>query len=288
MKIATRAFAANKARRFVWASILVIGLGVGLKPASAQVLLSPSQLDELVSRIALYPDPLLAQVLAASTYSDQIPEAAQWADQHSYLTGDNLATAISEDSLPWDPSVQALLPFPSVLDLMATNLPWTQQLGDAVLSQRPDVINAVQRMRQQARSFGYLQDCPQYRVVVSGPGMIEIVPADPAFYFVPIYDPLIVFGRPRVGLAIGITFAPRVSIGAAFAPWGWSRPGFAWVSHTIILDGHPWVRTRENRATYVHPYAAPRPQVGPRVERHELRPPHPERREDRKERERER
>jgi hypothetical protein len=239
-----------------------------------------------VSRVALYPDPLLAQVLTAATYSDQIPEAAQWSDQHSYLTGDNLATAISEDNLPWDPSVLAFLPFPSVLDLMATNLFWTRQLGDAVLGQRPDVMDAVQRMRQQASHFGYLQDGPEYRVMVSGPGIIEILPVDPAFYFVPIYDPLIVFGRPRVGLALGITFGPRIAVGTAFAPWGWNRPGFGWASHTIMLDGRPWVRTRENHATYVHPYVAPRQQAGPRVERHELRPTHPDRKEGRKGRER--
>jgi hypothetical protein len=290
MRINSGAFVVNKVQRFVWAGILVIALRWGLRPisASGQVLLSSSQLDELVSRIALYPDSLLAQVLAASTYPDQIPEAAQWADQHSYLTSDNLAAAISEDNLPWDPSVLALLPFPSVLDTMATDPAWTRQLGDAVLSQRPDVMNAVQQMRQQARSFGYLQDGPQYRIVVSGPGIIEIVPVDPAFYFVPIYDPLIVFHRPRLAFSGGITFGPRVSIAAAFARWGWSRPGFAWSSHTILLDGRPWVRTRENRTTYVHPYAAPRQRTGPRVERHELRPLHAEGREERNERRRER
>jgi hypothetical protein len=84
--------------------------------------LPPQELDHLVSRIALYPDPLLAQVLAAATYSNDIPDAARWADEHHYLTGDGLAAAISADQLPWDPSVQALLPFPSVLDMMANDL----------------------------------------------------------------------------------------------------------------------------------------------------------------------
>src|SRR5580658_9537326 len=77
----------------------------------------PPQLDQLVARVALYPDPLLAQVLAAATYPNDIPPAAQWADQHHYLTGQALADAIQGDQLPWDPSVQALLPFPSVLDM---------------------------------------------------------------------------------------------------------------------------------------------------------------------------
>ena len=78
------------------------------------------QLDNLVSRIALYPDPLLSQVLAASTYSSDVPDAARWADQHAYLHGDELSRALQEDQLPWDPSLQALLPFPSVLDMMAS------------------------------------------------------------------------------------------------------------------------------------------------------------------------
>src|SRR5579862_741429 len=81
----------------------------------------PGELDRLVQRVALYPDALLAQVLSAATFSDQIPDAARWADQHHYLTGDALARAISEDQLPWDPSVQALLPFPTVLDMMASD-----------------------------------------------------------------------------------------------------------------------------------------------------------------------
>ena len=86
---------------------------------------APQQLDQMVARIALYPDPLLAQILAAATYSDQIPDAARWADQHHYLTGQALADAIMGDQLPWDPSVQALLPFPSVLDMMASDQRWT-------------------------------------------------------------------------------------------------------------------------------------------------------------------
>jgi len=257
------------------AILFALSAGVHPFPASAQVPLAPGQLDQLVSRVALYPDPLLAQVLTASTYSEQIQDAAEWADQHSYLVGDNLARAITQDNLPWDPSVLALLPFPSVLDMMATNIFWTRQLGDAVLGQRASVMDAVQRMRKKARDFGYLQDCPQYRVVVSGPGFIEIVPVDPAFYFLPIYDPLIVFGRPRVGLAVGITFAPGIAISAAFTPWGWGKSGFGWSAHSMIIDGRPWVRTRENHETYSHPYTAPRQQAGPRVERHELRPTHP-------------
>ena len=115
----------------------------------------PAELDRLVSRIALYPDPLLAQVLAAATFSDQIPDAAKWADQHHYLTGDALAQAISGDQLPLDPSVQALLPFPSVLDMMASDMNWTSQLGNAFLAQQQEVMDAVQRNGVAFRPWGW-------------------------------------------------------------------------------------------------------------------------------------
>jgi hypothetical protein len=104
---------------------------------------SPAQLDQMVSRIALYPDSLVAQILAAATYSDQIPDAAQWADQHHYLTGSALADAIQGDQLPWDPSVQALLPFPSVLEMMSRDMNWTTDIGNAFLARQQDVMDAI-------------------------------------------------------------------------------------------------------------------------------------------------
>jgi hypothetical protein len=271
-------------RNVVGTFAVLLSVSVGAVPSIAQVLLSGDQLNQLVSRVALYPDGLLAQVLAASTYSDEIPEAAQWSDGHSYLQGDALAAAISEDNLPWDPSVLALLPFPSVLGRMASDMPWTRQLGDAVLSQRPDVMDAVQRERQTARNFGYLQDCAEYRVVVAGPGIIEILPTDPASYYVPIYDPLVVFSWRRDRVAARITFGPRVVIGAGFEPFGWRHSSVGWASHALILNDRPWTRTRENRETYVHPYSLPRQPAGPRVERHEMRPAKGPRREERKSR----
>ena len=108
------------------------------------------QLDGMVERIALYPDPLVAQVLTGSTFWNGIPDAAAWANQHSYLRADELSRAMYEDNLSFDPSVLALIPFPSVLDMMARDPGWSQALGNAVLSQRPDVMDAVQRMRQKA------------------------------------------------------------------------------------------------------------------------------------------
>src|ERR1039458_8743574 len=181
---------------------------------------TPEQLDKLVARISLYPDSLLAQVLAAATYPDQIPDAARWADQHHYLTGDALARAIEDDRLPWDPSVQALLPFPSVLDTMASDMQWTTDLGNAFLAQQPEVMDAVQRMRRRAWDYGYLRTNPQV-IVRNGP-YIEIVPANPAFLVVPYYDPLVVFAAPRPGSAVtaAIRFNFGVTLGLAFRPWG--------------------------------------------------------------------
>src|ERR1700675_2872895 len=192
---------------------LIAGGTPGLIAGQAPSSYKPAELDKLVSRIALYPDPLLAQILAAATYPDQIPDAAKWADEHHYLTGDDLARAITEDHLTWDPSVQALLPFPSVLEMMASDMDWTTDLGNAFLAQRQDVMDAVQRMRQKAKDYGYLRSNGQ--VIVKGGPYIEILPANPAFICVPSYDPLVVFAPPRPGFAVGaaISFRFGVTIG---------------------------------------------------------------------------
>jgi hypothetical protein len=226
----------------------------------------------MTARIALYPDPLLAEILTASTFPDQIQPTASWAHQHRYLAGDELAQAIAMDRLPYDPSVLGLVPFPMVLDMMAMDLAWTQQLGSAVLADRPSVMDAVQRMRQRAWDAGYLRDTPQQRVLRNPGGWIEIQPVQPGYYYVPYYNPAVVFVRPARGVVfgLGISFGPRIYIGAAFAPFGWRGPGLDWRARAIVIDNHPWQRTWVNRQQYVHPYATPmaRP-AGPRVESHE-------------------
>jgi hypothetical protein len=233
-------------------------------------MLPPPELDRLVNRVALYPDPLLAQVLAAATFSDQIPDAANWADGHHYLTGDRLAAAISGDHLPWDPSVQALLPFPGVLDMMARDMDWTRRLGDAFLGQQQDVMEAVQRMRRVARDYGYLRT--NKTIVVGGTGpYIEIMPVNPGWVYVPVYDPLVVFAAPRPGFFVGgaINFGFGFAVGAAFRPWGWGYNRFGWSSHTVIVNNVTWNRTIVNRTTYVHPYAGVQRYEAPRrVETH--------------------
>ena len=232
-----------------------------------------AELDRIVSPIALYPDPLLAQVLAATTFAMDIPEAARWADEHHYLTGTQLTAAMAADRLPWDPSVQALLPFPSVLDMMASAMPWTQELGDAVLAQRADVMDAVQRMRQKAQSYGYLRSTPQ--VTVSQGPYVEILPVDPGFIVVPSYDPYIVFGPPPPGFVIAgaIGFGFGVRIGTWFGPWGWGSSHFIWGTHALIINNAPWGRGWDNGGTYIHPYPGLPRHPGPRLpDRHRLIP----------------
>jgi hypothetical protein len=253
----------NRFAPIALAAVFLTGIGQAQPPGS---------LDQLVQRIALYPDPLLAQVLTASTFYNQIPEAANWASQHNNLTGDQLAAAATEDQVPWDPSVLALLQFPSVLNMMASDPGWTQSLGEAVLQNRAAVMDAVQRDRQLAVNYGYLQT-NQYIQVVTAPGAIEILPVNPNLFYVPSYDPYVVFARPRPGFAIGgaITFGHGITIGAGFGGLGWRAPAFDWRAHNIIIDNHPWGRTMANRGVYVHPYVHPVPHFTGHFQEHHHR-----------------
>src|SRR6478672_2469651 len=225
-------------------------------PASAQSApyFAPPQLDRMVSRIALYPDPLLAQTLAAATFPDQIPDASYWADEHHGLTGNELAAEIEDDQLPWDPSVQALLPFPAVLHMMASDMSWTTDLGDAFLGQQQEVMYAVQRMRQRARDYGYLRTGPQ--IIVGGGPYITIMPARVDYVVVPYYDPVVVYERPRPGFFIGgaIGFRFGVVLGASYRPWGWGYNRIAWDRRVVFINNAPWQRTWVNRHEYHHPY----------------------------------
>jgi len=239
----------------VTAMLAALAVAPAFGQAPPPPILPPPQLDSLVAKIALYPDPLIAQILAGATYPDQIPPAAMWADQHHYLSGAPLASAIQADQLPWDPSVQALLPFPSVLEMMSADMNWTTQIGNAFLAQQPDVMDAIQRERRKARDFGYLRSNGQ--IVVGGAGpYITIMPYNPAFMVVPYYDPAIVFFAPRPGFAIGgaIGFGYGITIGAFFRPWGWGVGRFDWGGHAVFINDRPWGRTWANRGAYVHPY----------------------------------
>ncbi len=157
--------------------------------------LTPEQLQQLVAPIALYPDSLVAQILAASTFPEQVVEADRWVQAHPDLHGDALGQGVDQQS--WDPSVKALSAFPSVLGNMDKNLSWTSSLGDAYYNQQPEVMDAIQVMRQRAQAAGNLQSTPQ-QTVDTEDSTVVIQPASPDVVYVPAYDPWLVYGDPIV------------------------------------------------------------------------------------------
>jgi len=164
--------------------------------AQAQTLPAPAttaDLQQLVAPIALYPDELVAQILAASTYPTQIVQADRWLQQHSTLRNEQLAAAVDQQS--WDSSVKALAAFPSVVSNMDRNLSWTTSLGEAYVNDRQDVLDAVQVMRKRAEDAGNLQSTSQQRVSTEGSTII-IEPAVADTCYLPVYDPWIVYGAP--------------------------------------------------------------------------------------------
>lgn len=216
-------------------------------------MLSPDQLDNLVAPIALYPDPLLGQILAASTYPLEIVEANQWLQQNKNLKGQALLDAARQQN--WDPSVQALVALPDVLARLTQDIRWTTDLGNAFLAQQADVMNAVQRMRTRAQGSGKLQSNPQENVTTqtqNGQTVIQIEPANPQVIYVPEYDPAWVWGPPLIGVypplwypgvGIGFTFGPGIYIGAFFGGccgwgafgWGW---GFNWFGGGLLVNNY--------------------------------------------------
>ena len=177
--------------------------------------LSSDQLDALVAPIALYPDALVAQVLAASTNPDQVAYADDWLAQSKSLTGAALAQAI--DQQPWDPSIKALTQFPSVLDNLAHNLSWTSSLGQAFANQQSDVMAAMQTMRAKAQAAGTLQSNSQIVVTQPSPNTIVIQPANPQVVYVPQYNPAVVYGAP---IAVPLYVPPPVPVAAVGVYFG--------------------------------------------------------------------
>src|SRR5271163_4341936 len=159
------------------------------QPPPQAVQESPEQLQQLVAPIALYPDTLIAQILAAATYPEQVVDAQRWIGQHKDLQGARLAQEVDKQS--WDPSVKALTQFPSVLANMSQNLAWTSELGDAHLNQQQDLTQAIQVMRQKAKDVGNLNTTPQEKVKTKGQTIV-IEPAATDVVYVPEYDPWLV------------------------------------------------------------------------------------------------
>jgi hypothetical protein len=212
------------------------------QPAAApsQQLLTAGQLDALVAPIALYPDALLSEILMAATYPLEVVEADRWANANKSLQGDALKAAIDKQN--WDDSVKSLAATPDVLDLMSNKLDWTQQLGDAVLAQQPDVMDAIQRLRVKAQANNKLQSTSQQTVTTQSTGgqqYIYIAPTDPDELYVPYYDPSVVYGPwgypdyppyywpPPAYIGAGI-IAGGIAFGTGYALGRWASGGNRW------------------------------------------------------------
>lgn len=210
-------------------------------PPAAAPEFNTEQLDALLAPVALYPDPLLAQVLMASTFPLQVVDASRWLDDpaHKSLTGDALTQALAP--LTWDPSVKSIVAFPPVLAQMNANLEWTQQVGYAFASDQKLVYDSVQRLRRQAQSNGSLETTPQQVVRVEQQAIV-IEPAQPDVVYVPSYNPNTVYGSwpypgyppvylpPAPGYALGTGLVTGLAFGAGLAItaglWNWARPSW--------------------------------------------------------------
>jgi hypothetical protein len=242
----------RQAVRLVCVPLLAGGLMVAQQlappePAPAQ-LLSPEQLGTLVAPIALYPDALLSQVLVAATYPQEIAEAGQWLQQNSNLQGTQLVDAARQQN--WDPSIQALVVFPDVINRLNADMRWTTDLGNAFLSQQADVMSAVQGMRAQAMEAGKLRSNPQETVTTEMQGdqsAIEIRPANPEMVYVPSYNPEYIWGPPGYGYypawdypdyGYGFGFGRGIYIGSYFGGLGWGGWGWGpnWFHHSIYQN----------------------------------------------------
>jgi len=204
----------------VWADNNSPG-GAGYPDQMDGGLFSPAELDELLAPIALYPDPLLAQMLPAATYIDQIDEAARYVGQ--------FGRGARIDEQPWDVSVKAVAYYPDILFMMDRKNDWTISLGQAFVNQQQDVMDAIQRLRDEALSAGNLVSTPQQQVIVED-GFISIVPAQPELVFIPQYDPLAVYIEPPPPYGF-ITFGVGFTIGV------WLDRDCDWRGHRVFYHG---------------------------------------------------
>jgi hypothetical protein len=206
--------------------------------------MSASELQALVAPIALYPDALVAQILAAATFPDQVAIADYWLQQNKDLGGTSRTQAVDRQS--WDASVKALTGFPSVLDNLAKNLTWTSSLGEAYHNQPSEVMAAVQTLRAKAKAAGNLKSTPQLTVVQQTPQTIVIEPANPQVVYVPEYNPAVIYGTPYVtpgytpldAVAAGVIgFGAGVAVGAlAGGGWGWNSWGCDWHGGAVVYN----------------------------------------------------
>ena len=237
--------------------------------------LSPDQLTQLVAPIALYPDALVAQILAASTYPAQVSAADQWLGSMAGAPPDQIVAGANAQS-SWDPSVKALTAFPQVLGMLDRNLSWTTSLGNAYYNQPQDVLQTIQVMRERAEAAGNLESSPQEQVS-ENQGYIDIAPANPQVVYVPAYNPWAVYGEPvdpypgfnllgTIGSFIGsalVNYGPGIAMSAFMStPWGWLGWGLDWLAHSILFDHGSWSTRSSSVADWGFPHGGPRAYSG--------------------------
>jgi hypothetical protein len=219
-------------------------------PGDQAAKIPPDQLDSLVAPIALYPDPLLAQTLAASTYPLELVQLQQWLAKNSGLKDKALADAVAKQ--PWDPSIQAMAALPDVVKRLVDDIQWTTDLGNAFLAQQSDVMDAVQRMRKKAQEKGNLKSTEQQKVetkVIENKSVIVVEQANPQVVYVPSYDPVAVYGPPvypyppiyyppagYYAAGMAISFGIGVAMGAFWSGgWGWNS---GWGGNNININNN--------------------------------------------------
>ena len=223
--------------------VVLAPIGVGAQtsaPPAAPSPLKPEQLDQLVAPIALFPDPLLSEVLIASTDPLEVVQADRWLTAHKDLQGDKLKAAAEKED--WDKSVKSLIATPDVLRMMSSKLDWTEKLGDAVLAQEPDVMDAIQRLRTKADANNKLTSTKEQTVTKKqdqGKDIIVIEPTDPNTIYVPYYDPAVVYGAwsypeyppyyfPAPGYIGAGLIATGLAFGAGYAVARWATGAYFW------------------------------------------------------------
>jgi hypothetical protein len=239
----------HKMRNFLAILCMVLTVPISLPAQESAPKIPADQLDALVAPIALYPDPLLAQTLAASTYPLEIVQLQQWLERNPNLKDKELADAAAQQ--PWDPTVQAMAGLPDVVNRLANDIQWTTDLGNAFLAQQSDVMDAVQRMRRKAEDKGNLKSSKEVRVetkVIESKEVIIVEQANPEVIYVPSYNPVVVYGPPvyayppiyyppvgyyAAGMAIswGVGFAMGAFWGGG--GWGW---GCGWGRGDIDIN----------------------------------------------------
>lgn len=224
-----------------------------------------SALEQLLAPIALYPDALLAQVLTSATSPGQVTEMNKWLQQNARLQGGELQEAAQRKG--FDASFVALALFPDVLELMASQIDWTTEVGTAFLSDPKGVMSSVQSLRAQAQLAGNLKTTPQQSVITENQGgqqIIVIQPASPQVVYVPVYNPQIVYyPPPPSSTTVLLAFGAGIAIGAAmssnayYPPYGWGVWGMGWGTSTVVVRGGVWVVPPHARYPYVRPIPMP-------------------------------